>query len=63
VWVKEAYTDCCTRHVKSGVAWFKVGTWKLKIFNDEVVYKRMISCTNALELSSIAEYLYKARCK
>jgi hypothetical protein len=25
VWVREAYTDCCTRNVSSGLAWFNIG--------------------------------------
>jgi hypothetical protein len=29
VWVREAYTGCCTRNVRSGLAWFKTDTWKL----------------------------------
>jgi hypothetical protein len=33
------------------------------ITKEEVAYKRMISCTNAVELRNIGEYLYKARCK
>jgi hypothetical protein len=29
-WCKEVYTDCCTRKEGSGIAWLKVGIWKLK---------------------------------
>jgi hypothetical protein len=39
VWVREADIDCCTRNVRSGLAWFKDGTWKLRIINGEVTYK------------------------
>jgi hypothetical protein len=30
VWVREVYTGCCTRNVRSGLVWFKAGTWKLR---------------------------------
>jgi hypothetical protein len=63
VWVREAYTDCCTRHVRSGLVWFKTGTWKLKIIYYEVGYRRVIKCTNVVELRNIGEYLNKVRCK
>jgi hypothetical protein len=36
---------------------------KLLIIDDEVPYKRLINCTNAIELSNIGEYVYKTRCK
>jgi hypothetical protein len=29
-WVREAYTGCCTRNVRSGLAWFKAYTWRLR---------------------------------
>jgi hypothetical protein len=27
-WAREADTGCCTRNVRSGLAWFKTGIWK-----------------------------------
>jgi hypothetical protein len=33
VWVREAFADCCTRNVKSGL-WFEVGIWNQRIIND-----------------------------
>jgi hypothetical protein len=63
VWVREAHTDCCTRNVRSGLTWFKVDSWKLRIINDEVAYKRTINCTNAVELRNIGECLFNVRCK
>jgi hypothetical protein len=29
-WALEAYTVCCTRNERSGLAWFKTGIWKLR---------------------------------
>jgi hypothetical protein len=29
-WATEEYTVCCTRNERSGLAWFKTGTWKLR---------------------------------
>jgi hypothetical protein len=29
-WAREEYTVCCTKNVRSGLASFRTGTWKLK---------------------------------
>jgi hypothetical protein len=29
-WTRKANTVCCTRNERSGSAWFKTGTWKLR---------------------------------
>jgi hypothetical protein len=34
-----------------------------RIINDEVAYKTMVNCTNAVELKSIAEYMFAVRFK
>jgi hypothetical protein len=52
-----------TRNVRSGLTSFKVPSWKLRNFNDEIAYERMIYCTNHLELMNIGEHLYKDRYK
>jgi hypothetical protein len=41
--------------VRIGLAWFKVGTWKMRIINDEVAYKIMIDCAKAVELGDMRE--------
>jgi hypothetical protein len=30
MWVREALAGCYTRKARSGLAWFKAGTWKMK---------------------------------
>jgi hypothetical protein len=29
-WAREQYVSCCTRNVRSGLAWFKTCIWKLR---------------------------------
>jgi hypothetical protein len=29
LWATEEYTTCCLRKDRSGIAWFRAGTWKL----------------------------------
>jgi hypothetical protein len=36
-------------------------TWL--IVNEEIAYKRIINCTNAVDLVNTGNYLYKIRCK
>jgi hypothetical protein len=36
---------------------------KWLIVYEEVVFKRMINCANAVELRNMGKYLYKIRCK
>jgi hypothetical protein len=36
---------------------------KWRIVNEEVAYKRIINCTNAIELRNTGKYLYKIRYK
>jgi hypothetical protein len=31
--------------------------------NEEIAYKKIINCTNTLEIRNIGSYLYKIKCK
>jgi hypothetical protein len=36
---------------------------KLQIINEELAYKKIINCTNTVELRNLGRYLYKTKCK
>jgi hypothetical protein len=36
---------------------------KWQIINEEVAYKKIINCTNTVELRNLGRYLYKIKCK
>jgi hypothetical protein len=36
---------------------------KLQIINEELAYKKIINCTNTVELRNLGIYLYKIKCK
>jgi hypothetical protein len=47
-----------------GVFFFPLPHWSRKwLLNEEVAYKRLIKCTNAVELRNIGKCWYEARCK
>jgi hypothetical protein len=36
---------------------------KSQIINEELAYKKIINCTNTVELRNLGRYLYKIKCK
>jgi hypothetical protein len=36
---------------------------KWQIINEELAYKKIINCTNTIELRNLVRYLYKIKCK
>jgi hypothetical protein len=34
-----------------------------RLFNEELAYKKIINCTNTVELRNLGRYLYKIKCK
>jgi hypothetical protein len=36
---------------------------KWQIINEELAYKKIINCTNTVELRNLGRYLYKIKCK
>jgi hypothetical protein len=36
---------------------------KWQIINEEITYKKIINCTNTVELRNLGRYLYKIKCK
>jgi hypothetical protein len=36
---------------------------KLQKINEEIAYKKIINCTNTVEITNLGSYLYKIKCK
>jgi hypothetical protein len=105
-WGREEYIDCCNRNERRGMAWCRLGIWKLRgsrkgveketcplclgkedtkhillecletenwrtemlckrwvDINEEVVYRKMLSCTNKMMVKNMGKFLFTVQCE